>query len=130
MQWQPNDQTGLPNAKYWVTKLLAATVGSKDHKLIFNSTCSDTSGAYALPFEMARGRGLLLVNKRPSLVVFSIPGFAGGTASCVDGTGYPHTPGLAPPIVKQVDANGQLQLGAFGVAVLSESGGLFNPTLV
>ena len=86
--------------------------------MIFNSSVSDASGAYVLPYEMRHSRGLLLVNKRPSPATFQIRGFAGAMASCVDGTGYPHTPGLAPPVLKQVDAGGHLQLGAFGVAVL------------
>ena len=34
MDWQ----TGQPNAKYWVTNLLATTVGTADEKAIFNSS--------------------------------------------------------------------------------------------
>ena len=86
--------------------------------MIFNSNVSDPSSAYVLAYEMRHNRGLLLVNKRPSSLTFQIRGFAGAMASCVDGTGYPHTPGLAAPAMKQVGAGGHLQLGAFGVAVL------------
>ena len=88
--------------------------------MLFNSTVSDATGAYALGYELKGSRGLLLVNKRPASIVFSMQGVTGGIAACVDGTGLPHTPGLAPPAMKQVSADGSLELGAFGVAVLSE----------
>ena len=38
----------------------------------------------------------------------------------VDGTGMPQTPGMAPPVAKQVGPDGMFQLGAFGVAVVSD----------
>eukprot|EP01044_Picomonas_judraskeda_P039090 COSAG03_NODE_18566_length_352_cov_1.418972_1_plen_47_part_00 len=32
----------------------------------------------------------------------------------------PQTPGMAPPVAKQIGADGSFQLGAFGVAVVSD----------
>ena len=38
----------------------------------------------------------------------------------VDGTGMPQTPGMAPAVAKQIGPDGVFQLGAFGVAVVSD----------
>lgn len=66
-------------------------------------------------------RGLLLINKLGSDATFLIKGASGGLASCVDGTGAGEDgPGFAPPIVKRVSSSGELRLGPYGVAVVTQ----------
>eukprot|EP01051_Picozoa_sp_SAG22_P002890 SAG22_NODE_134_length_18372_cov_33.054944_10_plen_760_part_00 len=62
-------------------------------------------------------QGLLLVNKQPTPLTFSISGVTGGMASCLDGSGLPASPGFAPPIDRLIAADGSITLGPFGVAV-------------
>ena len=125
MDWQ----TGQVNSKYWVTSLLAKTVGGKQSKTILNSTVNgqsrgNSSVAYVMPYELDtpdNSRGMLLVNKRGTPVTFAITGATGGLASCVDGSGAGDDgPGFAPPIVKPISASGELTLGAYGVAVVTQ----------
>lgn len=74
MDWQ----TGQPNAKYWVTNLLAQTVGTKESKAILNCTVNgrsrgNSSGAYVLAYQKntpEAPRGLLIVNKLDTLSTF------------------------------------------------------------
>merc|ERR1712166_1218013 len=116
MDWQ----SGQPNAKYWVTQLLAQTVGTKESKAIVNVTVSDADSVYAMPFiKQGTDRGILLVNKEGAEVAITIKGIKAGLASCVDGTGDTETPAFAPPAVKHIGADGILNLGAFGVAVVT-----------
>ena len=72
-----------------------------------------------LPFIMQgiTDKGLLLVNKQPTPLTFNISGVTGRLASCLDGSGLPVTPGMAPPIERWITADGSITLGAFGVAV-------------
>lgn len=43
-----------------------------------------------------------------------------GCVCSVDGTGMPQTPGMAPPVARRIGPDGMFQLGAFGVAVVSD----------
>ena len=167
MDWQ----SGQVNAKYWVTNLLARTVGTKvptplsapfpaaaphvlsppanasschppipsyaparhrrppcpltppppqESKAILNSTISDASAGYALPYaKLGNDRGVLLVNKQGSAQYFVIGGVSGGLGSVVDGTGNDDEPGFAPPVVKPVGKDGRISLGPYGVAVVT-----------
>jgi|EP01043_Picozoa_sp_COSAG02_P009399 hypothetical protein len=112
-----------------VTSLLAKTVGGKQTKTILNSTVNgeprgNSSIAYAMPYQLdtpENSRGMVLVNKRGVPVTFTIAGATGGLASCVDGSGAGEDgPGFAPPIVKPISAEGELTLGAYGVAVVTQ----------
>jgi len=109
--------------------LLAKTVGGKQTKTILNSTINgeprgNSSVAYAMPYELdtpENSRGVLLINKRGVPLTFTIAGATGGLASCVDGSGAGEDgPGFAPPIVKRISAQGELTLGAYGVAVVTQ----------
>ena len=107
-------------AKYWVTQLLAQTVGTKESKAIMNVTVSDAGSVYAMPYvKLDTGRGILLINKRGAEARILIKGIDGGLASCVDGTGDAESPGFAPPAVKHIGADGILNLGPYGVAVVT-----------
>ena len=88
--------TGEPNAKYWVTQLLAQTVGGKQNKTVLASTASwngiawarkggarqpgsqwanSSRPLYALPWREADGlRGVLLVNKKSTPMRVTIKG--------------------------------------------------------
>ena len=93
-------QSGEPNAKYWVTRLLAATVGSTASKQLHPiSTGSDPSQLYALAYTLlpparrpkggaeeaaAPTRGVLLINKRRAPATATLRGVSGGLASCVE----------------------------------------------
>ena len=73
--------TGEPNAKYWVTRLLAATVGTTELKRFANATVSSPAAVYALPYSIdapAAGgltkRGILLVNKTPRTITATVAG--------------------------------------------------------
>ena len=125
MDWQ----TGQVNAKYWVTNLLARTVGTKETKSILDCTVDgqphgNSSTAYAMPYEMdtpESPRGILVINKLGTDATFMIKGASGGLASCVDGTGAGEDgPGFAPPIVKPISSSGKLTLGPYGVAVVTQ----------
>ena len=54
-------------------------------------------------------------------MISSPPHFSPGLASCVDGSGAGEDgPGFAPPAVKPISADGELTLGAYGVAVVTQ----------
>ena len=83
-------------------------------------TVSDADLVYAMPFvKKGTDRGILLVNKKGAEVAITIQGIEAGLASCVDGTGDTESPAFAPPAVKHIGADGILNLGAFGVAVVT-----------
>jgi hypothetical protein len=115
MDWK----TGEVNAKYWVTNLLAATVGTNEMKDFAKATVSDGASLYALPYTInGRGRGYLLVNKTPKPISAQLDGVGGGTASCVEVQEGLDEPGWHPQVVKEV-VEGALQLGGFGVCVVT-----------
>jgi len=83
--------TGQPNARYWVLKLLRDNFGPGDKLVEINAT---------LPYVYARGfvapdgkRRVLLVNKRDRPFEVLIPGSAGATEDYVD-----QTTGYQPPV--------------------------------
>ena len=126
MDWQ----TGMVNAKYWVTQLLAATVGDAKPKTIVASTVHAPQGApdgdgdgdgdaaqvYVMAFVKDGRKGALLVNKQASPHDLVLHGARGGAALVVEVTG--EEPGFNPPVARQVSANGSIALGPFGVAVV------------
>lgn len=65
-----NYETGAPNARYWVLKLLKDNFGPGD-KLV--QTTEDDPALTVQGFVTARGRRILLVNKRLRMVTVSLP---------------------------------------------------------
>ena len=68
-------------------------------------------------------KGLLLVNKKAQKMKATIEGAKGGNALVVEvATEGPdkEEPAFAPQIAKKLSTDGVLQLGPFGVAVITE----------
>lgn len=105
--------TGQPNARYWVLKLIHDNVGPGD-KLV--DTSSTTPYVYAQGFLSHDGsRRVLLVNKRNRAFEISIPGGRGGGVQYVD-----QSTGSGPPASFAI-SNDTLPLQGFGVAVVTLS---------
>jgi len=103
--------TGQPNARYWVLKLLHDNFGPGD-KLV--DTSSGISYVYAQGFVTRDGkRKLLLVNQRDRDFDLLIPGGSGAEAVCVD-----QTTGFQPPATSHLNAD-QTTLHGLGVAVVT-----------
>ena len=126
-------QTGEVNAKYWVTKLLATTVGDNQEKTVVASEISVTQSrrgienvtsslpVYVMPYKKQQQKGMLIVNKKATALALTIDGSAqGGVATVVEvNTDTSCTdPGFEPPVRRLVSSNGMLRLGPFAVAVV------------
>jgi len=108
--------TGQPNARYWVLKLLRENFGPGD-TLVENH--SESRFVYSMAVVTREGkRRLLLVNKRNRSVALLIPGAAEGTEEFVD-----ETTAFEPPGTMRLKSD-TITLGAFCVAAvtLPESG--------
>jgi hypothetical protein len=103
--------TGQPNARYWVLKLLHDNFGPGD-KLV--ETDLDIPYVYAQAFVTREGqRKLLLVNKRDRAFEVSLPASQGSAVTFVD-----QTTGFQPPTSAQLGAN-PLTLRGYEVAVVT-----------
>lgn len=103
--------TGLPNARFWVLKLLRENFGPGD-KLVETSSSQFT--VYAQGFVTADGkRKTLLVNKRNRPFVVTLAGVEGGEVRYVD-----QTTGYQPPASATL-SGGKLTLNGFAVAVVT-----------
>lgn len=120
--------TGDPNAKYFVTQLLASTVGADVEKALFGYTAGPGANAsvYVLPYRFTeaagRAKGALVINKRaaPITVALRGPELAGSQATVVEvAPEFPGGAGFQPPQQREVSASGVLELGPFAVAVIS-----------
>ena len=111
-----------------MTKLLAATVGTKEKKAIHASNPSMPSAVYSLAYTTVKGSaahaglgegggGVLLVNKRPSPVTVTLGGVRGGAVSCVEAAVGARQPGFAPPARTRIDESGTLRIGTYGTCV-------------
>ncbi|HXX22792.1 MAG TPA: glycosyl hydrolase family 39 [Terriglobia bacterium] len=103
--------TGQPNARFWVLKLLRTNFGPGD-KLV--ETSVGTPSVYGVGFATSDGkRKLLLVNKRDWTVVASVPGASGGRLEVVD-----QQTAFQPPALTQLGSD-EVTLGGLAVAVVS-----------
>jgi hypothetical protein len=103
--------TGQPNARFWVLKLLHDKFGPGD-KLV--DTTSAIPYVYAQGFAARDGeRKLLLVNRRNRNFDLSIPGSSGGEMMYVD-----QTTGFQPPATSHLDAD-QVTLRGLEVVVVT-----------
>jgi hypothetical protein len=107
MDWN----TGQPNARYWVLKLMGDNFHPGD-KLV--ETQLSGGPILAQGFVGPDGtRKLLLINKRDRDLALNLPEARGGKVEAVD-----KTTGSNPPSSAPIKAD-QLQLGALGVAVVT-----------
>ena len=114
--------------RYWVTQLLAKTVGSSKEKALHKATTATrhdgavaADALYVLPFTMSASgaRGALLVNKTPQPMVVALQGVAGGAATVVEVPRGDDEAALSPPTEKVVGTDGTLSLGPFATAVVT-----------
>ena len=113
--------TGKPNARYWVLKMLRDNFSPGDkivHANFSSSELGDESSrrdyAYAQGFITSEGkRKLLLVNKRDRSIDLTVPEGAGAEVEYVD-----QTTGLQPP-QKMTLTDDHLNLAGLGVAVVT-----------
>jgi hypothetical protein len=106
-----NWDTGQPNARYWVAKLLHDNFGPGD-KLV--DTELEIPQIYAQAFITPAGkRTILLVNKRDRVAELTIPGAAGGQMQRVD-----QSTGSSPPVTSDV-AQDTLTLPGLAVAIVT-----------
>jgi hypothetical protein len=104
-------ETGQPNARAWVLKLLHDNFGPGD-KLM--STHINSGSVYARGFITRDGaHKVLLVNRRDHTCVLSIPGSAGGQIAAVD-----QQTAFQPPAGGKLRSN-DVTLGGLAVAVVT-----------
>jgi hypothetical protein len=107
-----NWNTGKPNARYWVLKLIKDNIHLGD-KLV-ETKFTRYSEADGQAFATSSGQKLLLLNRRNRSVEITLPGGSHThTVAVVDGD-----TGDIEPRVRQDDSD-TLKLGAFAVAVVS-----------
>lgn len=105
--------TGQPNARFWVLKLLHDNFGPDDELV---EARVDTPYVYAQAFVTTQGqRKLLLVNKRDRAFEVTIPDSQGSEIRYVD-----QTTNFQPPGEARLNGN-QLTLSGFEVAVVNLS---------
>jgi len=103
--------TGRPNARYWVLKLLHDNFGPGD-KLV--ASRSAAPGVYSQAFLTRDGRRkILLVNQRDRLAELSLPGALGAEEQYVDQTTAFHSPAT---VLVEGDS---IALRAFAAAVVT-----------
>ena len=103
--------TGQPNARYWVLKLIKENLGPGD-KLV--STESTSPYVYCQGFLTSEGkRKVLLVNKRDRECEMVIPGAAGGEVKSVD-----QETGFQPPSSMRI-ASDQLAIKGLAVVIVT-----------
>ena len=104
-------ETGKPNARYWVLKLLHDNFGPRDRLVEAEST-----NAYVHVMGVLTPNGkrrVLLINKRNRQIELSIPGAAKGQEEFVD-----VTTGFQPPSSANLSSD-KITLGGFAVAAVT-----------
>jgi len=87
-----NYNTGEPNARYWVLKLLKDNFGPGD-RLVETSVSNSESGIAAQGFQTKAGKTLLLINKRIQPETVTLPTeFSGGHVTFVAPSTGDHDP--------------------------------------
>lgn len=104
-------ETGQPNARFWVLKVLRDNFGPGD-KLV--DTVSDDPYVYVQGFVTPAGkRRILLLNKRDRSFQVALPGAAAAQAEVVD-----QSTGFQPPASSTL-SDDHITLGGYGVAVVT-----------
>jgi hypothetical protein len=108
-----NWETGQPNARYWVLKLLRENFNPGD-KLA--ETHLELPSLFAQAFVTSRGeRKILLVNKRDRQIEVSLPGAVGAKSEIVD-----QITGSSPPASVSL-TTGTISLNGLAVAIVTLS---------
>jgi hypothetical protein len=103
-------ETGKPNARFRVLKLIRESFGPGDSML---ATTVDDPGVYAQAFATSDGRRrLLLVNKCDRAIDITSPDLRDATAMIVD-----QNTAFGPPREEKLDGDPRFQLGGYGIAV-------------
>jgi len=103
--------TGQPNARYWVLKLIHDNFGLGDKLVV---TRNSTPFVYAQAFLTRDGRRkILLINQRDRMAEFSLPGATGAQEQYVD-----QTTAFQPPATAQLSGD-TITLRGLGVAVVT-----------
>jgi Glycosyl hydrolases family 39 len=111
--------TGQPNARYWVLKLIRQNFGPGD---VLVSTSLAPPDVYVQGFITPEGKHkVLLVNKRDRAFQLSLPGSSGGDMQYVD-----QQTGSQPPAQARLSTDA-LTLEGFGVAVVTLPSGQPQP---
>lgn len=127
MDWN----NGQVNAKYWVTNILAKTVGTAEEKSLFKAIVANASSdevrdaVYVLPYVKSAKKGILVVNKMGAPLELRFHSIIGGSATVVDVDLASKEPGFNPPSVRRIGKNGKLLLGPYAVAVATELDGVW-----
>lgn len=133
-------QSGKLNAKYYVTTMLAKTIGSSKEKVLYsyNATVRQksppaavervnsadvnvNSKLYALPYTMSgtQDKNILLVNKEPRYMTVHLTNVKAGTATVVEVRPGDPEVALLPPIELPIGPDGSVRLGPFATAVVT-----------
>jgi hypothetical protein len=103
-------ETGKPNARFWVLRLLKDNFAPGD-KIV--ETSFSMPDVYALPVVTQAGKHrLLLVNKRERQITIDVPGASGAELESVDTSS-----GSQPPTSARLDTD-KVILGGYSVAVV------------
>jgi hypothetical protein len=104
-------ETGKPNARYWVLKLLRDNFGPRDRLVE-----GESANAYVHVMGVLTPNGkrrVLLINKRNRQIELSIPGAANGQEEFVD-----VTTGFQPPRSASLNSD-KITLAGFAVAAVT-----------
>lgn len=108
-----NWQSGDPNARYWVAKLLHDNFGPNDRLV---QTAIPNSDVFAQAYVTPTGvKKILLVNKRNKKIAVALSGASGGTEQRVDETTAP-----SPPVATGITSD-TIVMPQFAVEVLTLS---------
>jgi hypothetical protein len=119
--------TGEPNSKYFVTHLLATSIGTKTQKTLVASevgtgigNTSAISEIYSLAYiDSAGAKGIMLVNKGVGAVAVELAGIKSALARVVEVNVDVAEPGFEPIVKRTVGADGMLRLGPLAVAIVT-----------
>ena len=81
---------------------------------------SSATPVYVMPYLLDGKRGALLINKKAVRTTLRLQGISGGVATIVEVEESAAEPGFAPPLSRTIGVDGELSLGPFAVAVLSD----------
>lgn len=108
--------TGKPNARFWVLKLLHENFGPGDKLVTAEEDSSGPSNPYLYMLAVVTPEGkhrVLLVNKHDSACEVSIPGASGGNEEYVD-----QTTAFQPPALVKLESD-TITLNGFSVAAVT-----------
>jgi hypothetical protein len=106
-----NWETGHPNARYWILKLLRDNFGPGD---VLTNTTVNSSHVAAQSFGTSEGKKLLLINKSNATAQVTLPAGCSTTFTVVD-----EATSENPPRVETI-SNGVVTLAPFAVGIVGQ----------